>query len=296
MAARTGALLLLPALAPGAGCDPDRGLTEPQRYLAAVEDPDISLDRGRSLCGSLSDPELAGECMLAVVSAVGRRGDGHLETLCAEVPAGVWGDECWFLAAEGAARAGRREDAARLCLQSGRFVNDCGQHLWQSEVRAIIAPRAPGAPVPSFEEALPRARRVYDRWAPLLEEGTDMSYRFWRRFYQNGFERRGWISLRRCDPLEPEDRARCVDAGQRLFAQRVDMDLPAAGFDLCRIDDMTPQVAQVLRAHPHPALVETLRERQAARCGGGGSPGSAGAGEPAEQAGAEQAAASSESE
>ncbi len=249
------------------GCSRRSQLTEPERYLAAVDNPEITLQEGQDLCLSLSDAELAGECMLAVVSAVGRRGETGLDTLCVEVPEGVWADECWFLAAEGAARAGRREDAAGLCLRSGRFVNDCGQHLWQSEVRAAIAPRRPGTPVPTFEEALPRARRIYDRWAPLLAEDTDMPYRFWRRFYQNGFERRGWISLLRCDPLPPEDAERCVDAAQRLFAQRVDMDLRASGYDLCRLDDMTPQVEQVLRAHRHPALVETLRERKAQSCG-----------------------------
>lgn len=261
-------LCLLLALA----CRAEPAGSEADRYLRVVTDEALELEEGQRLCGSLGDSDLRGDCMLALVGHVADRGEGERGELCRLVPEGTWRDECWFLAAEHARRAGQRELAAARCLESGRFRDDCGQHLWQSALRATIAPRAKGAALPTYAEAIPRAEQLYRRWAPLLEEGTDMELRFWRRFYQNGFERRGWIEVARCDELEEPHAARCVAAAQHLYVQRLDTDLPRLRMPLCELRGHRGPAEQALRAAAHPALDEALLQRQAERCrpAGGG--------------------------
>lgn len=195
MTARAALLLPLGSLLFGAACaPPSSGQGDQARYLEVVSDAGMSAAPALARCAEIEDAALRGDCAVVVA---GRRAADEApppEEICAVAPEGVWRDECHFAAAEALRRAGRRADAAAQCRAAGGFADDCGQHLWQSEVRAIAAPSRGPRP-PPFAEALPRARSVYDRWAPHLEEGTDMEQRFWRRFYQNGFEKRGLLDV-----------------------------------------------------------------------------------------------------
>ena len=265
-------LLLLPFLAAGACGDGAAG--DAERYRQVVADPALDPGAGLLRCGAITDPDLRGDC---VVYLAGRReasAEPGADALCAAAPEGLWRDECHFVSAEGARRAGRRNEAARQCLSAGRFKDDCGQHLWQSEVRAVAAGGGrtgrpgpgPEVPPPPFAEALPRARSVYQRWAPLLEAETDMAQRFWRRFYQNGFEQRGTIDLAECAALLEEDRARCEDAGLDLVRARIDQDLRHLGVDPCALKGGLLPVSRSLRVAPHPRLDEALLAWRAGHC------------------------------
>ncbi|MCK6506340.1 hypothetical protein L6R53_23700 [Myxococcota bacterium] len=266
MTARAALLLPLGSLLFGAACaPPSSGQGDQARYLEVVSDAGMSAAPALARCAEIEDAALRGDCAVVVA---GRRAADEApppEEICAVAPEGVWRDECHFAAAEGLRRAGRRAEAAARCRAAGTFANDCGQHLWQSEVRAIAAP-ARGPRPPPFAEALPRAQSVYDRWAPHLEAGTDMAERFWRRFYQNGFEKRGLLDLGECAALPEDHRERCRGAALQLMRTRLDLDLRHLGLDPCGLPDGLAPHARALRLVPDPAFDLSLRDWQAQRC------------------------------
>lgn len=263
-AALVRAALVLGLASLGACAHSERGDAERYRQVLAA-DPLLTA-AGVAQCGDIADIDLRGDCVVYVAGQRAADDDLSAEDVCQAAPEGLWRDECWFVSAEVMRRSRRRTEAAAHCLRSGRFKDDCGQHLWQSEVRAIAAPTRGDALPPTFEEALPRALSVYSRWAPLLEDDTDMAVRFWRRFYQNGFERRGWIDLGHCQGLDDDHRERCEDAGAKLMCTRVDQDLRHTGIDPCTLAQGVAPVAAPLRVVPHPALDSALWAWQQERC------------------------------
>ena len=177
--------------------------------------------------------------------------------------AGPAQDECWFLAAEAHARRGREASAAQLCRSAGAYKEDCAQHLWQGAVYELVHQAGPRAMI----EELPRAERLYARWARYLGADTAIATRFWARYFQNGFEGLGSIELGLCTAIaDPGRAAACVSAGEELFAQRLAPALDAAGVDLCdkaRADD---EIAAIVRSVPDPRLTALVAARRAQRC------------------------------
>jgi len=177
--------------------------------------------------------------------------------LCKQVEEGTWQQECYFQTAEALARKGEREAAAALCLSAGPFRDDCGQHLWQTQVHTLLQ----GDGAAGFVRAIPRAREIYGSWEPLLGEQTDFRDRFWRRFYHDGFSAdRPPFTLEPCDALEAEDAARCVQHGLDLYLSRVRQ---IAGRSLCAGEALTrPEVSAV----EDPRVDEALAAVRARDC------------------------------
>jgi len=257
--------VLLPSLLLLGACQ-DRP-TDADLYQQVLTAPAAELGQDQARCGRIDDLDLRGDC---VVTLATRRRDADgppsPELLCATAPVGTWRDECLFVSAEAARKRGQRERAAELCREAGGFKDDCGQHLWQGEVRSAIAPSRRGAPQPTYAEALPVAREIYLRWAPLLEDDTDMSERFWRRFYQNGFERHERLDLSACEGLPDDHETRCQQAAVLLMLTRLDTDLRSSGIDPCTLRQGVGPAAAALRVVPHPALDEALHQWQTERC------------------------------
>lgn len=252
-------LILLAACA----TDPAREVSIYAELLRAPR-PDLA-DMKR--CAGLSDPELAGDCALALAPRVASAQQQGLETLCEQVPEGVWRWECWFQAAE--AKRGRRNEAeaAKLCREAGPFVNDCAQHLWQTRVHALIASRE-GRP-PDFSGKLAQAQKIYDEWSPWLADQSDMEQRFWTKYFQNGFETVGRVDLAWCAPLPEARAAQCVDAAKDLLTREMapDLDRNSAWSAFCAMKDPTSaDVAFWFRLVPSAPLDAFVQERHAVLC------------------------------
>lgn len=236
------------------------------RYAALVASRDPDPKRDLRACAALSDPELAGDCALVIAQRAATAAKVAPGTWCDEVPEGVWRSECWFQAAEIERRRGREEQAAAQCQKSGPFINDCAQHLWQTRVHGLI--HSNGG-VPDFAGKLASAQRIYEEWAPLLGADTDMESRFWTKYYQNGFEGAGRVSLSWCEPLPEQHRARCVAAASELVVREIapNLDRSGAWTAFCALDPATSENTSVwLRLDPSPELDAIVAERQARLC------------------------------
>lgn len=204
-------------------------------YLEVVSQRQIQPEPGLAACGAISDPDLSGDCALYVVSLEARRRDGQPARWCEAVPAGTWRDECWFVAAEAAKRSHKLDAAAQLCMEAGAFKDDCAQHLWQSEVRALVHRGGPAA----FVDALPAAVAVYETWAPKLSETSDFDARFWAKFFQNGFEGRGGrVDLGHCDVLPAPYAERCVAAATEMYDRELSPRLSDYGLTVCALEPL----------------------------------------------------------
>jgi hypothetical protein len=235
-------LLVLP------GCQADPAEQDREHYQAVLSDPRPAAE-ALAQCHLIIDPTLAGDCALVVVAA-----DESPWGLCEEVPEGMWREECWFISAEALNRRGDALGAAQLCGRSGRFTQDCAQHLWQTPVHGLI--HGPGAR--AFAAQLPRAEALYAAWAPLLAGQTDFAERFWAKFFGNGFEGQGLpIDLGWCEPVPEAHRAACVAAGVAHYAREIGPGVEQAGGleEMCALE--SPDVAALsgwLAAVPDPRL------------------------------------------
>lgn len=235
-------------------------------YSALVRQHAPDPDRDLPSCKRLSDPNLAGDCALYVAQRGAARRRQPAETWCEEVPEGLWRSECWFQAAEAHRRLGHEGVAAELCRRSGPFLNDCAQHLWQTRVHRLIHTNGTA---PDFAGKLPRVQEIYDEWAPFLEDTSDLSERFWTKYYQNGFEGAGRVDLGWCAPLPAEHQERCHEAARGLILRELapNLDRNAAWDDFCGLASPTSEdVATWLRLVPSPALDPLVAERHAALC------------------------------
>ena len=249
-----GALLL-------SGCGTAAPASDVARYAEILGAPQ-GLEADLARCASLGDADLAGDCALVVVGAAGL----VAEEGCPRVPEGVWQDECWFVEAEKRRVAGQDQSAAGLCLKAGVFRDDCGQHLWQTGVHDLIHRRGPEA----FPTQLPRAQALHGRWARLLADQTDLSERFWDKYYGNGFEGQGGVDLSHCDGLPEEHRQRCRAAGVAFFGRDLGPKLDQAGMARAFCELEAPGAEDVGVAFPNradPDLDAVVRERHVAICG-----------------------------
>ncbi len=217
-------------------------------------------------CGRLADPNLAGDCALALSQRVAAQEKTSLSEWCDEVPAGVWRYECWFQAAELERRRGREAEAAENCRSSGPFLNDCAQHLWQTRVHRLIQSNGKA---PDFVGKLARAEQLYGEWAPHLAETSDLETRFWNKYYQNGFESAGRIDLAWCDGLPEAHAPRCLTAARDLVIREMapNLDRNSAWSAFCAMEKPTSaEVARWFRLTPSEPLDALVQERQALLC------------------------------
>lgn len=240
------------------------------RYEAVIGNADIAPAEGLGRCATLSDPYLAGDCALQVVTVEAHRPNGRPDRWCDRVPAGVWRDECWFVSAESWRRRRDEKRAAALCTKAGVFKNDCGQHLWQN----VASRLARGGPS-TFARQLPQAERLYDHWAPMLAASTDFDDRFWLRFYQAGFESVHSVDLSWCDALPADAAKRCVHAGKAWLQREIGprLDRAHARDTFCALS--APTIADVnswVAARPDPRLDAVVAERHVALCTPGVDP------------------------
>jgi hypothetical protein len=248
------------------GCDPQpaNDVKSLAKVLASSASPAERMKR----CAEIADSGMQVECALAVVNAAAVEGSTDPQTLCDLMSGGLWQSECWFLAAEYHRKAGRDHLAASLCQRTGALVNDCGQHLWQTQVYDLIHPLGPRG----FAVALPEAERIHGRWAPLLAAHTDLDDRFWRRFYQNGFEADGGVDLAHCDGLETPHAERCVSAALSFYARELAPKTEAAGLDVCSLNSQEDLV-RVFPIRADPRLDAAFLSRKAELCPGTPPPG-----------------------
>lgn len=260
------------ALACGGAADPRGGTTvaDAQRYAELVARPDPAPAQALADCATLHDPDLAGDCGLAVALQARARGADTLDALCPQVPDGAWQDECYFMLAEDALRARDPESAAAACMRSGAFKDDCGQHLWQGDLRKLVR----GTRGQLLPERVERAQTLFDRWLPRLVE-TDITWRFWQRFFERVTEHQPGVKLSRCDGLAtPELRVRCRYGSSHLYLRRV-WDIlhhPKGRGGLCRLAAGDVAAAEAtfaeLQAEPDPLLSAVLEEARGAACSG----------------------------
>jgi hypothetical protein len=249
-----------------AGCGRSE-IADVERYARILNEREPDPEPALRECGQIREPGLAGDCALVVAqrAAVVRREPP--EAWCDRVPEGIWRWECLFSAAEVSRRQKEVGKAAELCRQSGPFVEDCAQHLWQSPVHRLIHGDNP----PKFADKLARAEELYAKWEPMLGEFSDLEGRFWTKYYQNGFEGAGWIDLAWCDPLPEAHRARCLEAAKELVIREIApaLDREGAWEGFCAAEPPSAeQLQRWLRVALSPAMEALVAERRAALCQG----------------------------
>jgi len=264
--AHRGWTLLLVGLVLGACKDAAPRQADREWYLYATLAKGLEAAERFTACHKISKKVVVGECMLAVAQTAAQVRHEALSTYCPQLPDGLWKDECYFLAAESVKRHDR-EEAGAMCNAAGQFVDDCGQHLWQSAVGGI-APRTSDG----WEAALPKAERLYQKWAPILTESTDFASRFWQRFFQRTFEPQRVLDVTACDALEAPYDEHCAAAAAELYWRRVHMlvSFPDGAASFCEATQSNPSVEAVaklprLEAIPHPALEPVVGDFRA-RC------------------------------
>ena len=262
--------LLGAACGAGSGAPGGSTVADAQRYATLVAQPDPDPAQALVDCATLRDPDLAGDCGLAVALQARGRGAAALDTLCPQVTPGAWQDECFFMFAEDALRARDPTTAAAACMRSGAFKHDCGQHLWQGDLRKLVR----GTRSEALPDRVERAQSLYDRWQPRLPE-TDIAWRFWQRFFERVTEHQPGVKLSRCDGLaSPDLQVRCRYGTAHLYLRRV-WDLlhhPQGRSDLCQLPAGDVAAAEAafaaLQAEPDPLLASVLEEARGAACDG----------------------------
>lgn len=233
------------------------------RYTDALALADSDPEAAMSVCRQILDEQLGPECA-QVVALRAPKSFGGAGRWCPEVPEGIWRDECWFMSAEASRKAGQTRYAAELCLKSGRFVDDCAQHLWQGEVHELIAGLGPQG----FADRLPEAEALYQEWAPLLHANTDLSTRFWDKFFGNGFEAQGGVDLAWCEGLAARGEA-CVAAGLAYLERDLGPKLSQARSTeaFCALEDPDAiAISAWFPNRPDPRLDRVIRDRHAELC------------------------------
>ena len=255
--------LILLITACGTPAEPDA-----VRYTRLISDtsPQGSMLRD---CQQLERPDLRGDCGLVVARRVAAAEQRPPETYCDQIDGDAWQAECFFMAAEDHNEDGEVELAAALCLRAELFTDHCAQHLWQQTLRGFTWHSGSR----DFEQRLPAARKLYSSWAPLLADQTDFSVRFWRRYYEGGFERARTIDLAACAALPEDDRLRCRTAGVNLLRRRIQeiIRIPRAAREFCGSaptgDELTRSGPPQLSARSDPAIDEAIAALQERHCG-----------------------------
>lgn len=192
----------------------DGGLSDGERLSRALALPPEAVEEAIALCEGIRDAGSAGACAERAVIAA----DGAQRTpgaRCERVPRGVWREECYFQSAEIARRRGDTDLAGELCAKAGPFINDCGQHLWQSALKSIVERHED--PVERRE----RAERLFRLWEPVLGESSDMASRFWQRYYQHQLEQDPVLSFALCEAETGDDQVTCRKSVGQLYLGRL---------------------------------------------------------------------------
>lgn len=199
-------LLLACSAAPGGSHD---------AVLAALTDDSAPLERRLAGCARSPDPDLAGDCSLAVVTPVIRQGPGMATALCPELPGELWQAECWFVAAEAWYHHEQPELAARACRQAGPFRGECGQHLYQHPVRALV-----GSDVADhWPQRVGEARALHSQWRHWLGDQVTLEGRFWPLFFRTSFERAPQLGQAACDRVGADLLRSCELAWSEVAAR-----------------------------------------------------------------------------
>lgn len=251
-------------------CSPRDVEPDAARYTRLVSMAAPTADDIRD-CAGLSDPDLRGDCALVTAQNAARAAGVLPETFCPQIDAPAWQSECYFMAAEAYNNERAYPQAAEMCLRATLFTNHCAQHLWQKPLAALTYKDGAAA----FAPRLADAKRLHQRWAPLLDEHTDFTARFWRRYFEGGFERSRRIDLDACASLPEEDARRCQEAGASLFSRRLldAIQFPRGHELVCAAEATTAAVVRIgppqLRASPHPELDAGVARFQQTYCQGG---------------------------
>ena len=239
-------------------------------YAEIMSTAQVDWERDLPRCLGIRDPDLQGDCALVLAQRYAEARGEDPETWCVALPEGVWQDECLFQAAEAWERRGGDQRAAELCASASRFAEDCAQHLWQTRLSALIA-RQGAALLP---QRLPQATALYDRWEPHMGQSDEFPIRFWRRYYEMGFETEREPDLSVCDPLPPRHRAFCRLAAGHVWVRRLQSRLmsPQGRSAFCSLP--SPTLAQItplmpgIGARPDPFLDALVLEQHQMVCQG----------------------------
>jgi hypothetical protein len=227
--------------------------TDQARYLEVARDHRIAGEAGLSRCAPIGDPNLRADCSLLAASRAVQREPGGPERWCPQVPEGPYRDECWFEAAEWISRRNRKAGVER-CLQSGSFLEDCAQHLWQEEARNLVF----GAQARDFPEVMGEAQRIHDSWAPLLNAHMDFSDRYWARFFAFGFEQARGVDLNRCEALSGAHRERCRSAAGEVYGRELAPALNRANLQICDQPNLTSEDLVEITGSPADPLFDAV--------------------------------------
>ncbi len=236
-------------------------------YARALESEDLRA--ARRDCRSIIDEGVGGDCLVAVSIELAPQQGIDPEDGCPQVPAGVWQDECWFMAAEYWREQKRDPDrGAALCEKAGEFAEDCAQHLWQTSIRKATWKKGSGAMV----DQLPTMKRNYCRWVERVGHYTDIENRFWQRFYGSVFEGERSLDLSICADLPTElDREHCRAAGANTMKVRIHMHSPnlEQRDTFCAGEPTVEGIADQPfgDAIPDPLLDDAILEMHEAICG-----------------------------
>ena len=235
------------------GCTTPTSPAEDARVFAEVlSNP--RAPKAMEACSAIGDTNTQGECQLKVALNHLDRADA-----CAKVREGLYRDECFFLASEGARRKGNVDAAVTLCRGAGVFVPDCQQHLWQGDLRRVMMGRSP------FTERYTQAKAVYCEWSEEVGEAEDYEARFWDKAWNTALAGDKNLNIAPCAELSPTQRERCEKSGAHLLAARLDeiMVRPEARETLCQ--GSLPEMA-VLVFEPDPILDAVVARHRDAVC------------------------------
>ena len=245
---------------------------EAQIYASIVGDPAPVVERDMDRCHALRDEAVAGDCALVVARQAAKVAGQPPETHCERIEVEGWRAECWFLAAEEYRRKGTRDKAARACGQSGKYANDCAQHLWQQDLGRVASRNT----VYDLTAAVEKGKAMAEKWSAILNQsdaGSDFELRFWRRFYERCFEyKRNSLEIARCDTLSGADRERCRLSVGHLYMRRLRdrVLVPGGRAALCGLDPVNVitagRVMSGLNAQSDTLLQTVLEEQYTQIC------------------------------
>lgn len=211
-------------------------------------------DGAMARCGEIGDPNTRGECQMKVALNRADQGAG-----CGEVDAGLYFDECFFMAAEAARRRGAFDDAVRLCADSGVFLEDCQQHLWQGELRGVMVGNA------ALTERYGRAKQVFCRWHGSFDDVAEFEQRFWDKAWNSALAGGRTIDVELCGELPEHQQERCEKAGASLLAARLDEVMVHADARQTLCAGGLPELS-LLAYRPHAVLDAVVDRHRRAVC------------------------------
>lgn len=165
-------------------------------------------------CRSLQEITLAGDCALSVVTGLAKQEGTSIHERCAEVPDGVWREECFFVGAERARSKGNLPLAIQLCEKSGQFASDCAFHLWQRAMRTL----AKRIMLQTLAEQQPQMRAFHARWSERVGHFSGFDAIYWRKLFRAIWDGVYLVNPEICSQLDADVQEHC------LFGARIHLD------------------------------------------------------------------------